>query len=86
MGVLSGGVLQKFKKEKMTKKEKVNRNIGLSFDLMRKMVDNISLIDNIPNGTSIDFVEKDFSEKPKAEVVEKPDITFVKVINDFQVN
>lgn len=71
----------------MTKKEKINRNIGLSFDLMRKVADNISLIDNIPNGASIDFIEKDFIKKHKAIASERQqeDITLVKVINDLQV-
>ncbi len=71
----------------MTKREKINRNIGLSFDLMQKIAENVSLLDNIPNGTFINFVEKDFIKKHRDNHLEKgkEHITLVKVISDLQV-
>ena len=47
----------------MTKNEIVNRNIGLSFDFLREIIKNPKLIDNLPDGTNIEFVEKDFLKK-----------------------
>lgn len=44
----------------MTKKEKINRNIGLTFDFLRQVVDNPSIIETIPDGATLEFIEKDF--------------------------
>lgn len=44
----------------MTKKEKINRNIGLTFDFLRQVADNPGIIDKIPDGSILEFVEKDF--------------------------
>ncbi len=44
----------------MTKREKINRNIGLTFDFLRQVVDKPGIINNIPDGSILEFVEKDF--------------------------
>ena len=44
----------------MTKKEKINRNIGLCFDFLRQVVKNPKILDGIPNGSELEFVDKDF--------------------------
>ena len=44
----------------MTNKETINRNIGLAFDLLHKINKSPELLDKIPNGTTIDFIEKGF--------------------------
>jgi len=49
----------------MTKKEIINRNIGLTFDFLRQVAKNPSLLDKIPNGSTLEFVEKDFSKVEK---------------------
>ena len=49
----------------MTNKELVNRNIGLTFDLIRKIIDNPSLADKIPDNCEIEFIEKDFEIRSK---------------------
>jgi hypothetical protein len=46
----------------MTNKEQVNRNIGLSFDFLRQIINNPLLINSVKNGTIIDFIEKDFKK------------------------
>ncbi len=46
----------------MTKKEKMIRDIGLTFDLLRQVVDNPKLLSEIPTGSYLEFVEKDFSK------------------------
>ncbi|MBI5234603.1 MAG: hypothetical protein HY880_09635 [Deltaproteobacteria bacterium] len=43
----------------MTKKEIVSRNIGMTFDFIRQMVDNPSAIESIPNGAELNFVGAD---------------------------
>ena len=49
----------------MTNQEIVNRNIGLTFDLIRTIIDNPNLLDNLPDHCEIEFVEKDFPSKNK---------------------
>ncbi|HJY62982.1 MAG TPA: hypothetical protein VJ455_02420 [Ignavibacteria bacterium] len=44
----------------MTNKEQVRRNIGLSFDFIRQIIKNPKLLDSVKNGSTIDFVDKDF--------------------------
>lgn len=50
----------------MTNKEIVNRDIGLTFDLIRKIIDNPELVDKIPDNSVIEFIEKDFEVKKKS--------------------
>jgi len=50
----------------MTNKEIVNRDIGLTFDLIRKINDNPKLADKIPDNSIIEFVEKDFEVKKQS--------------------
>lgn len=47
----------------MTKNEKIHRQIGLSFDFLREIIKNPKIIDSIPDGANIEFVEKDFVKK-----------------------
>jgi hypothetical protein len=47
----------------MTKKEHVNRNIGLTFDFIRAVVDHPETLEKIPNGSELDFIEKDLPLK-----------------------
>lgn len=46
----------------MTNKEIINRNIGLTFDFLRQAVKNPSLLSTISDGSTLEFVEKDFSK------------------------
>lgn len=64
------GILQRtlFKKIKiMTKKEIVNRNIGLAFDFIRQAVKDPALLEKIPDGSILEFVEKDFAKKEQSD-------------------
>ena len=49
----------------MTKKETIKRNIGLTFDFLRQVVKQPSLLNKIPTGSTLEFVEKDFSKIEK---------------------
>ena len=50
----------------MTKQEIVSRNIGLTFDFLRQGIKDPSLLDKIPDGSILEFVEKDFIKKEKS--------------------
>lgn len=49
----------------MTKKEYVERNIGVTFDFVRHMIDHPELIDTIPNEAELDFIDKNIPLKAK---------------------
>jgi hypothetical protein len=64
VGALQTEIFERIKE--MTNKEIVNRNIGLTFDLIRKIIENPDLADKIPDNSVIEFVEKDFEVKKKS--------------------
>ena len=68
----------------MTNKETVNRNIGLAFDFLREINENPCLLDQIPDNSIIEFVEKDFPkmEKTNAKSAQKK---YVVVKNEFEL-
>ena len=43
----------------MTKNEIVERNISLTFDLLRQIIKDPSILNNIPNGKTFEFLQKD---------------------------
>ena len=48
--------------DEMRNKETIERNIGLTFDFLKQAVKFPTLLNNIPDGAVIEFVEKDFSK------------------------
>jgi hypothetical protein len=67
----------------MTNKEIVKRNIGLTFDLIRKIIENPDLADKIPENSVIEFVEKDFEVKKKSY---PRNSKLIKVKNEIEIN
>ena len=67
----------------MTNKEIVNRNIGLTFDLIRKIIENPDLADKIPDKSVIEFVEKDFEVRKKSY---SRNSKLIKVQNSIEIN
>lgn len=47
----------------MTKKEIIEKNIGMTFDFVRYLVDHPEMVDTIPNGAVIEFVDKEIAVK-----------------------
>jgi len=43
----------------MRKKEVVEKNIGITFDFIRYLVDHPEMLDSIPDGAELSFIEKD---------------------------
>ena len=67
----------------MTNKEIANRNIGLTFDLIRKIIENPDLADKIPDKSVIEFVEKDFEVRKKSY---SRNSKLIKVQNSIEIN
>ncbi|MFA4853300.1 MAG: hypothetical protein WC599_12350 [Bacteroidales bacterium] len=67
----------------MTNKETVERNIGLTFDFLRQMLKEPSIFDKIPDGSVIEFVEKDFAKRV-TKVSVKPN-RYLKVNSQFEL-
>lgn len=67
----------------MTNKEIVERNIGLTFDFLRQALKDPSLLDEIPDGSVIEFIEKDFAKRETKTSV-KPN-RYLRVKNQFEL-
>ena len=66
----------------MTNKEMVNRNIGLTFDLVRKIIENPDLAEKIPDKSTIEFVEKDFEYRQKKQT---ENTKLIQVKNEIEI-
>ena len=51
----------------MTRKEFIERNIGMTFDFVRHIIDHPESIESIPNGAVLDFIDKDMPFKMKKQ-------------------
>ena len=67
----------------MTNKEYIDRNIGLTFDFLRQIIIDPSVLENIQDGAIIDFVEKDFTKTEYPNSV-KPN-KYIRVNNQFEL-
>lgn len=71
----------------MTNKETINRNIGLTFDFVKHLIDNPGLIEKLPDNFVLDFAEKDFSHKePVKPIQKKYKSKTVRVRNSFELS
>ncbi len=52
----------------MTKKEYAARNIGMTFDFVRRIVECPDVLDSITDGAELDFIDKDIPRKPEGAV------------------
>ncbi len=66
----------------MTSKEKINRNIGLTFDFVKFLIDNPKKAENLPNNFELEFIEKDFKIDTELKGRRKK---LVKVLNSFEM-
>ena len=67
----------------MTKKEYVDRNIGVTFDFVKHVIDHPELMDTIPDGAELDFIDKDLPHKTKGQPKKKK-VTRYKVQHTFE--
>jgi len=66
----------------MTNKEKINRNIGLTFDFVRYLFNNPKEVTKLPNNFEIEFIEKDFRIE---NMIDRKDKKLIKVKNSFEM-
>jgi hypothetical protein len=81
VGALQTEIFKRVKE--MTNKEIINRNIGLTFDLIRKIIDKPDLAEKIPDNSVIEFVEKDFEVKKKSYARNSK---LISVKNEIEIN
>lgn len=67
----------------MTNKETVERNVGLTFDFLRQVLKDPSIMEDIPNGSTLEFIEKDFAKKETKTSI-KPN-RYLKVKTHFEL-
>lgn len=68
----------------MAEKEKIEKEIKLTFDHLREIIDNPALADEIPNGAAVVFLEKD---EPIPEMKTTPTgepIKYIRVKKQFE--
>lgn len=52
----------------MTKKEYVERNIGMTFDFIRQLIDCPEMIESIPDSTELTFIDKDMPFRTRERI------------------
>ena len=70
----------------MNKKDKIERDISLTFDFLRHLVDHPEMVDEIPDGTEVEFIGSDVVKSEvsgKQDLEEKP--TLVKTRRVFEL-
>ncbi len=70
----------------MRKDEIVKKNVSLVFDFLRYLTEHPEMIEKIPDGCELEFLDKDFpltEIKPSVEGVEK---VFFKVEHTFDIS
>jgi len=66
----------------MTKKDCAERNSGMTFDFIRQILENPDVLDTIPDGAELDFIDKDTPFKTK-EILKKKKVVRYKVVHVF---
>ncbi len=70
--------------ERMKNKEQIQRDLAIAFDFVEQLVETPKMLDNIPDGSSIAFLDEENvkREKPtKKDVVKK----YAKIKRHFEV-
>jgi len=55
----------------MTRKEYAERNIGITFDFIRFLIDHPDVFYTIPDGSELDFIDKDMPYTSKKGIKRK---------------
>jgi len=70
----------------MTNKETVNRNISLTFDFVKQLIENPENIQKLADFSELNFIDKDFSYSQNLKQGNRSKRnSFVKVKNSFEV-
>jgi hypothetical protein len=68
----------------MTNKEQIQRDIAIAFDFVEQIIDNPDILDKIPDGTAITFLDGE-NIKPEKRVSKNTAKKYVKVKRHFEV-
>jgi hypothetical protein len=68
----------------MTNKEQIQRDIAIAFDFVEQIIDSPDILDKIPDGTSITFLD-DENVKPEKRINKNTEKKYVKVKRHFEV-
>lgn len=60
----------------MTKKEYAERNIGMTFDFVRHLIEHPDILNTVTDGAELDFIDKDMPTKEKERVKKKKVISY----------
>lgn len=60
----------------MTKKEIIERNIGMTFDFMRFLVEHPEKVKDIPDHAELQFIDKDFPVKEEEKIPGKKTVLY----------
>jgi len=68
----------------MTNKEQIQRDIAIAFDFVEQIIDNPDILDKIPDGTAITFLDGE-NVKPEKRISKDTAKKYVKVKRHFEV-
>ncbi len=68
----------------MTNREQIQRDIAVAFDFAEQIIDNPTILDKIPEGASVTFLN-DENVKPEKRVDRRSEKKYVKVKRHFEV-
>ena len=68
----------------MTNKEQIQRNIAIAFDFVEQIIDAPDILDKIPDGSSITFLDSE-NVKPEKRIGRSIAKKYIKVKRHFEV-
>jgi hypothetical protein len=68
----------------MKNKEQIQRDIAVAFDFIEQIIENPDLIDNIPEGSAINFIDQE-NRKPEKLTARISQRKYVKVKRHFEL-
>jgi hypothetical protein len=68
----------------MTNKEQIQRDIAIAFDFVEQIIDTPDILDKIPDGTAITFLDGE-NVKPEKYIFKNSAKKYVKVKRHFEV-
>lgn len=68
----------------MTNKEQIQRDISIAFDFVEQIIDNPDILDKIPDGTEVTFLDGE-NVKPEKLSNKETSKKYIKVKRNFEV-
>jgi hypothetical protein len=68
----------------MTNKEQIQRDIAIAFDFVEQIIDTPDILDKIPEGASVTFLDSE-NVKPEKHIGRSTSKKYIKVKRHFEV-